>query len=68
MDYVTYFIKQNKNKSEKELIDIYLDTTKMKSPNEQSLVQSIRMGLFYIIQSRPKGFIKYFNYLKGIVK
>lgn len=48
MDYVSYFIKQNRNKSEEELIDIYLETIEMDKPEEVYLVNLIKTGLYYV--------------------
>ena len=68
MDYITYFIKQNNRKSNKEILDLYLETLDMDKPGEYELANAMKIGIFYIVKSRSKDFQTRFNVLKQIME
>lgn len=68
MDYITYFIQENKKKSYLDLMSIYLNTLDMDKPEEKYLASSIKMGLFYIIKDRFPQKLKKFETMRKILE
>lgn len=68
MDYITYFIKQNNKKSNREILELYLETLDMDKPEERQLASAMKVGIFYIVKSRSKDFQTRFDVLKQIME
>lgn len=66
MDYVSFLVEKNKNKSELELVEWYLDTVNMKHRNtgEAILGDIMQTAILWILKIKPRTYVARYTRLK----
>lgn len=70
MDYVGFLVERNKNKTENELAQWYLEMENLRygSKGEFMLFESIKAAIAWILNIKPKEYVENFTRLRKVTK
>ena len=70
MDYVGFLVERNKNKTENELAQWYLEMENLRygSKGEFMLFESIKDAIAWILNIKPKEYVENFTRLRKVTK